>query len=137
MSEATVLAYHMDEVRLMALAQICRAMGVRVVKVEETEYQAPIGLLSGNADPMKMASHAKTLLNGGTDAPAVDEEMIVLCSFSEDLFYSLLQELHDMNLLVGLKAVETESNQYWSGAFLQSELKRERAAYQQMQEKKG
>lgn len=127
MSEPTVLVYHMDRVRLLALAQMSRAMNVRLVEVEETEYRAPIGLLTGNADMAALAAGAGELMN--MDARPVDEEMIVMASFPEDLFYSFLQELHDMNLLIGLKAVETENNQSWSGEILQTELKRERAAF--------
>lgn len=59
----------------------------------------------------------------------VREEMIVMCGLTKPQFDAFLDALRMAGIRIGLKAVETESNQMWSGSELQKELSRERQAF--------
>ncbi len=144
---ATVLIYHMEENRRQILEGLCHSMGIRPVSVEEASHRAPVGILSGNVD-MKMLMQgavaradqlgpgdAGPLANGslaqagGASSRPISEEMIVMCDFTKSQFDTLLEALKMAGLRIGLKAVETPTNQMWSGEMLQEELSREREAF--------
>ena len=73
---------------------------------------------------------------GSVSGDGIDEEMIVMCGLTKEQFNALLDGLRDMSLRVALKAVETPTNQSWSGRKLQAELKKERSAMEEMRRKK-
>ena len=123
---AKLLIYHMEEARIQALEGLCEALGIQPVRVDETSHQAPVGLLTGTADPRKLMSSAAAQV---PSAP-IDEEMIVMSDFTEKQFHALLDTLRESAFRIGLKAVETPVNMYWTGEMLQTELKNERQAYQ-------
>ncbi len=143
---ATVLIYHMEENRRQILEGLCHSMGIRPVSVEEASHRAPVGILSGNVD-MKVlmqgaagagqpgpgsagpvAGVAMTQAGSASSRP-ISEEMIVMCDFTKTQFDTLLEALKMAGLRIGLKAVETPTNQMWSGEMLQEELSREREAF--------
>ncbi len=123
-----LLTYHMDKLRAQAVGEICRALDISAVPVDESSHRAPIGLLSGHAD-LKRVYAAASDMNVQEEIPPIDEEMIVMSGFTKSQFDSLLDALREMGLRVGLKAVETETNQLWNGEMLQMELKSEREAF--------
>ncbi len=143
---ATVLIYHMEENRRQILEGLCHSMGIRPVSVEETSHRAPVGILSGNVDmkvlmqgvagadqpgpgsagPLDSGSMAQA---GSVSSRPISEEMIVMCDFTKTQFDTLLEALKMAGLRIGLKAVETPTNQMWSGEMLQEELSREREAF--------
>ncbi len=135
---ATVLIYHMEEDRRRILEGLCRSMGIRPLYVEEDSHRSPVGILSGNADVsalMKQAAGDSSFPSGNMNDDSsvssgpISEEMIVMCDFTKTQFDTLLEALKMAGLRIGLKAVETPTNQMWSGEMLQGELAREREAF--------
>lgn len=129
---AKVLVYHMEAGRRQLLEGLCRALGIVPVFVEQESWRAPIGLLSGNAKQSLFAVSAPDAgrPEGKREAlPGIREEMIVMCGFTRLQFDTFLDSLRMAGLVIGLKAVETETNQGWSGEALQQELCRERDAF--------
>ncbi len=135
---ATVLIYHMEEDRRQILEGLCHSMDIRPVSVDAGSHHAPIGLLSGNADLKSFTGSAagdrRSLAKAEgtqqeTKVSPISEEMIVMCGFTRTQFDTLLDALKMAGLRIGLKAVETPTNQMWSGEMLQEELAREREAF--------
>ena len=124
---AKLLIYQMEEARMQALEGLCEALAVQSIRVDRASHRAPIGLLSGTADPKGLSAGAAGMAGRGA-AEAIDEEMIVMSDFTQKQFYALLDGLKEISLKIGLKAVETPYNRYWTGEMLQAELKRERQA---------
>ena len=132
MADAAVLIYHMKEDRMRRLKEVCSSMGIRAVPVDREAERAPVGLLSGMLDPVKLARSASGQRQENRGPKEIDEEMIVMAGFTEQLFNSFLDRLKEKTLRIDLKAVQTETNLYWSGEMLQAELKRERELYRNM-----
>ncbi len=135
---ATVLIYHMEEGRRQILEGLCHSMGIRPVYVDEASHRAPVGILSKNADVnalMKGSAGDRSFSSGdmndgsSVSSRSISEEMIVMCDFTKTQFDTLLEALKMAGLRIGLKAVETPTNQMWSGEMLQEELAREREAF--------
>ena len=132
MADATVLIYHMSEERMRMLKELCVSMGIRAAAVDRGMERATVGLLSGLVNPVKLtqgASGRKKEIRGPQE---IDEEMIVMAGFTEALFNDFLDRMKRIPLQIDLKAVQTETNLYWSGEMLQAELKRERDLYRSM-----
>lgn len=132
---ARLLIYHMEESRRSGVEALCGALGIQPVPVEDSSWDAPVGLLSGSADLRTLAQAAGNAA-GSVSGDGIDEEMIVMCGLTKEQFNALLDGLRDMSLRVALKAVETPTNQSWSGRKLQAELKKERSAMEEMRRKK-
>ena len=132
MADATVLIYHMSEVRMRMLKELCVSMGIRTAAVDRGMERAPVGLLSGQVNPVKLAQGASGRMKEIKGPQEIDEEMIVMAGFTEALFNDFLDRMKRISLQIDLKAVQTETNLYWSGEMLQAELKRERELYRSM-----
>ncbi len=131
---ATLLIYHMEEDRRRILEGLCRSMDIRPVSVDESSHRAPVGILSGNADMKTLAQGAEELAETAASCP-ISEEMIVMCGFTKSQFEILLDSLKMTGMRIDLKAVETPTNQMWSGEMLQAELAREREAFRRKTKK--
>ena len=127
---AKLLIYHMDEVRTQALEGLCAALDIEPVRVDASSYGAPVGLLSGTTSLRELSAAAQT---GPADPERITEEMIVMSGFTEKQFNRLLEGLKETNLRIALKAVETPTSRYWTGEMLQTELKKEREAFQKQE----
>ena len=114
------------------LKELCVSMGIRAAAVDRGMERAPVGLLSGLVNPVKLAQGASGRMKEIRGPQAIDEEMIVMAGFTEALFNDFLDRMKRIPLQIDLKAVQTETNLYWSGEMLQAELKRERELYRSM-----
>ena len=132
MADATVLIYHMSEERMRMLKALCVSMGIRAAAVDRGMERAPVGLLSGLVNPVKLTQGAAGRMKEIRGPQEIDEEMIVMAGFTEALFNDFLDRMKRIPLQIDLKAVQTETNLYWSGEMLQAELKRERELYRSM-----
>ncbi len=135
MNEAVLLIYHMDEARTAALKAVAETFGIRTVSVGDAEGSVPLGLLARAGDPMKIIRESALRSGRNGKTAAMDEEMIVMAGFQEQTFRSFLSALKEAGLMIGLKAVLTDENRFWSGEMLQTELKAERSAIQAMKER--
>ena len=132
MADATVLIYHMSEERMRMLKELCVSMGIRAAAVDRGMERATVGLLSGLVNPVKLTQGASGRMKEIRGPQEIDEEMIVMAGFTEALFNDFLDRMKRIPLQIDLKAVQTETNLYWSGEMLQAELKRERELYRSM-----
>lgn len=126
--QPTVLIYHMEPERQTGISNICRSLGIYPVIVSGSLHRKAIGFFCADAGSWQ----------DETAGPApIDEEMIVMCGFNEQLFNLFLDQLRQAGLRVDLKAVQTETNAHWSAEMLQAELKREREAFRKMSGEPG
>ena len=56
--EDRLLIYHMEESRRRGVEALCGALGIQPVPVEDSSWDAPVGLLSGSADLRTLAQAA-------------------------------------------------------------------------------
>ena len=129
MEQPVLLIYHMDPSRQTALAAVCEALNIRARLADDSEGKVPIGLLTGSDNPLRVIKEAEKRTGKGTKEYSIDEEMIIMSGFDENLLSSFLRTIREQGLAVGLKAVETVENRYWNGEMLQDELKKEREAF--------
>lgn len=131
--QETLLAFGVNAEKMKKIRGLCLEMGIRPVEVPADQLQAPLGLLAGARGWMNPA-----MMAGQREAGSMDEEMIVMAGFSQDLLELFLDRLRHAECSVSLKAVLTDQNAVWNGGMLQEELKQERAAFwrRQMGEEK-
>lgn len=133
MREPVVLIYHMAPQRQAVLSGLCASMRIRPVTVPDSEGKVPIGLLTGQEDPVEVIREAQKRTERVAKAGAIREEMIVMAGFDDNLFSSFLRRIRENGLAVSLKAVQTRENRFWNGEVLQEELKKERSAFRSRQ----
>ena len=76
MADATVLIYHMSEERMRMLKELCVSMGIRAAAVDRGMERAPVGLLSGLVNPVKLTQGASGRMKEIRGPQEIDEEMI-------------------------------------------------------------
>ena len=119
MNTPLVLCYHMGPERTARLKTLCLIQKLRFRVVAPEEYGESIGALAG------------LLPKSNAPAPAsssVQEEMLVLCHFSESALNGFLLGFRKSGMTpVALKAVLTPTNADWNSLQLYEELRREHA----------
>ena len=107
-----------------ALKGLLIRMGIRIKNIAPEQANEQVGALAGiagfekaNAEP---ATDPKT-------AAKLQEEMLVLCNFSEARLDALLQGMRRSGIRIALKAMLTESNASWTFLQLYEELLKEHA----------
>lgn len=120
MQEKVVLAYQLTKEKEKAIQEICKEEQIRFKTVAKNRYSQPLGYLAG--------------ISGIKKVPAVyegslfEEEMLVFCGFSGDALDTFLAGCRAKDATVGLKAIITPHNIFWSSEQLFAELCREREA---------
>ena len=124
------------------LQPVLLRLGVRVRVVEESEYDQPLGLLAG----VEMPEDARAGIDpetGRQPDPAAEltEPMMILVGFTSGRLDELLTQMRRGGVpQIGLKAMLTATNRYWTSRQIYTELGREReamAAYRQAQAEKA
>lgn len=126
------------------LQPVLLRLGVRIRVVEESEYDLPMGQLAGVDMTGAEAEGAGIDPETGRvpDAAAeLTEPMMVLCGFTSGRLDELLAQMRRGGVpRIGLKAMLTATNRYWTSRQLYTELGREReamAAYQQQRQEQS
>lgn len=107
-----------------ALKGLLIRMGIRIRNIALEQVQEQVGVLAGAAGFEK--SGAKSTANPEAQGK-LQEEMIVLCNFSEARLDALLQGMRRSGIRIALKAMLTESNASWTFLQLYEELLEEHA----------
>lgn len=123
-AQETLLVFSMTDEKFIVIRQICSPMGIKAVKVEKEQENAPLGLLAGARGWMN-----PLLMQNGREMKPLTEEMLVMAGFSDQLLELFLARLRQCQASVSLKAILTEQNAVWNAGQLQEELKLERAAF--------
>ena len=113
----TVLAYGYNSKEIKPVKTVCARLDIRLRRVEEPEYDQPIGAFFGLA-PRREA---------GEDAVDIPGRMLVLAGLTSRQLDALLSALKTARAGDSLKAVLTEHNARWTGPALYGELFREKA----------
>ena len=107
-----------------ALKCLLIRIGIRIRNIAPGQVQEQVGALAGTAG-FEKAGAAST-----ADPKALEklqEEMLVLCNFSEARLDALLQGMRRSGIRIALKAMLTESNASWTFLQLYEELSEEHA----------
>lgn len=124
--QPVLLTFSLDEAKAAKIRMLCMMLKIRFRPVNEEEAALPIGLLAGVKAPLQPQG----------PADPVQDEMLVMAHFDENLFNRFLDGLRAALPPIPLKAVLTPTNASWTGAELVEELKREREAIRQKLQKK-
>ena len=107
-----------------ALKGLLIRMGIRIRNIAPEQVNEQVGALAGIAGFEK--ANAKPATDPNT-AAKLQEEMLVLCNFSEARLDALLQGMRRSGIRIALKAMLTESNASWTFLQLYEELLKEHA----------
>lgn len=123
-----LLAFHFDETELFQLRQLAAAHKIRLEAVETIDYKQNLEAL---------ASGRKNPLTDPFTGEVPEENLLLLCDFSEKRLDRLLLSLRKSPVQIDFKAVLTPSNKHWNVLRLLLELKAEKAAYERQRPPMG
>lgn len=128
MQQALALCYGMAGERGEVVAALARALEIRAVLVNPTDYEETLDALCGLA-PRSGITHAGEALPG---------EMMVMAHFPKGLLNRFLDSFHESGTApVPLKAMRTPNNGVWNALRLFDELSQEYEFFRRMQEQAG
>lgn len=107
-----------------ALKGLLIRMGIRIKNIALEQIHEQVGALAGVAGFEKSESAATA---DPETAEKFQEEMLVLCNFSESRLDALLHGMRRSGVRIALKAMMTESNCTWTFLQLYEELSEEHA----------
>ena len=105
-----------------ALKGLLIRMGIRIKNIALEQVNEQVGALAGVAGFEKSGATADP-----ETVAKLQEEMLVLCNFSETRLDALLQGMRKSSIRIALKAMLTESNANWTFLQLYEELSEEHA----------
>lgn len=105
-----------------ALKGLLIRMGIRIKNIAPEQVNEQVGALAGIAGFEKSGTTADP-----ETVAKLQEEMLVLCNFSEARLDALLQGMRKSGVRISLKAMLTESNCSWTFLQLYEELQEEHA----------
>lgn len=107
-----------------ALKGLLIRMGIRIKNITLEQVNEQVGALAGVTGFEKSGAEATT---DPEAAAPLQEEMLVLCNFSEARLDALLHGMRRSGIRIALKAMLTESNASWTFRQLYEELSEEHA----------
>lgn len=122
-NSAHILLFHVEPFKAVQIERLCRTLHLRVSRMKLSEYSQKLGYLAGIPGFSK-----EDILYTGPEFPS---EMMVFSGMGDglDLF---LREYKKAGISpIGLKAVITPHNAFWSAAQLYEELFREHQSFQE------
>ncbi len=121
--EKRILLYNFAPSRAALVKKAVSRLPVLVKQVQKEDYLLPIGNAAGVKGVLPLGNRY--------EGEELDQEMLIFAGLSSDELDQALLALRRSGLAgIGLKAVLTQTNQYWSALQLYEELKREHAALQ-------
>ena len=119
----TVLCFRLSKEKEQAVGIVCRKLGIRQRKVTGGEYSQKLGFLAGvdgfNKEP------------GASVKGALSGEMLVFSGIDSDGVGAFLTAYKETGTApVGLKAILTPHNVFWSVEQLYQELMKEHVMFQ-------
>ena len=117
----TILTFQLQKEKENAIAEICKRLGIRLKAIPDRDYAQKLGYLAG----IKGFPQEKVIFSG-TPFPA---EMLVFSGMNSDQVDMFLKQYKETGLpVIGLKAIVTPYNIFWTAEMLFSELMKEHLA---------
>lgn len=117
----TILTFQLQKEKENAIAEICKRLGIRLKANPARDYAQKLGYLAG----IKGFPQEKVIFSG-TPFPA---EMLVFSGMNSDQVDMFLKQYKETGLpVIGLKAIVTPYNIFWTAEMLFSELMKEHLA---------
>ncbi|MCM1181307.1 MAG: DUF3783 domain-containing protein [Clostridium sp.] len=114
-NKPSILLFHMEPGKAKQIEAICRPLHINVIKVKMTSYSQQLGYLAG----IKGFNRQNTTYQGA-DFPA---EMLVFSGMDSDAVDVFLAKYKEASIPpIGLKAILTEHNIFWTAETLYREL---------------
>lgn len=119
---ARVLLFRVDPIQANRIESLCKRLGIRVSKIEPAQYSQTLGYLAG----IPGFPEGETPYTG----PDFPSEMMVFAGMSDRLDRFLAEYKQAAVPPIGLKAVITPHNIFWSAEDLYKELVQEHQLFQ-------
>lgn len=115
---ARILLFHVERSKAGRIENICQNLEIRISKIKSSLYSQKLGYLAGIS-----GFHKEKTAYTGLDFPS---EMMVFSGMDSDLLERFLDEYKKASIPpIGLKAVITPHNVFWSAEDLYKELFKE------------
>lgn len=123
--KAYILLFHVEQGKAGRIENICRDLGIRISRIKPSAYTQKLGYLAGIT-----GFHRENTTYTGMDFPS---EMMVFSGMDSDMLDCFLDEYKKASIPpIGLKAVLTPHNIFWSAKELYRELSKEHQMYQKV-----
>lgn len=114
----TVLLFHVEPKKAKQIETICRPLKINVVKVKMSSYSQQLGYLAGIT-----GFNRQNTTYQGADFPS---EMLVFSGIDSDTVDVFLAKYKEATIApIGLKAILTAHNIFWTAEALYKELLKE------------
>ena len=124
-NSAHILLFHVEQEKAERIGSICRNLGICSSKAEPSSYSQKLGYLAGIS-----GFRRENMTYTGSEFPS---EMMVFSGMDSDMLDRFLDEYKKASIPpIGLKAVLTPHNIFWSAEDLYRELFKEHQAYQKV-----
>lgn len=122
--KAHILLFHVEQDKAGKIERICRKLNIHTSKVKPSLYSQKLGYLAGIS-----GFHRENTIYTGSDFPS---EMMVFSGINSDMLDCFLKEYRKASIPpIGLKAVLTTHNIFWSAEDLYKELFKEHQILEQ------
>lgn len=119
---AKILLFHMKPDKTKQIEAICRNLKIQTVKVKLTSYNQKLGYLAG----ITGFSRENTTYTG----PDFPTEMLVFSGMELELVDTFLEQYKKASIPpIGLKAIITQHNIFWTAEALYKELFKEHSKF--------
>ncbi len=121
-NKPTILLFHVEPKKITQIEAICRPLKISVVKVKMTSYSQQLGYLAGIT-----GFHRQNTAYQGADFPS---EMLVFSGMDSDAVDLFLKKYKEASIPpIGLKAILTPHNIFWTAESLYKELWKEHQSF--------
>ena len=119
---AKILLFHMKPDKTKQIEAICRNLKIQTVKVKLTSYNQKLGYLAG----ITGFSRENTAYTG----PDFPTEMLVFSGMDSEMIDTFLDQYKKASIPpIGLKAIITQHNIFWTAEELYKELLKEHSKF--------
>ena len=117
-NKAQILLFHIEPGKTKQIEAICRPLKIQVSKIKPSSYNQKLGYLAG----ISGFNRENTSYTG----PEFPSEMLVFSGMDSDLVDTFLAKYKEASIPpIGLKAIVTPHNVFWSAVDLYKELFKE------------
>ncbi len=117
-----ILLFHVEPSKSRQIESICRTLHIQTVNVKRSSYGQSLGYLAGIS-----GFNRRNLPYNGPEFPS---EMLVFCGMDSDLVDTFLDAYKNASIPpIGLKAILTSHNIFWTAESLYKELLKENTSF--------
>lgn len=121
-TSAKILLFHMEPNKTRQIEAVCRSLKIQTIKVKPTSYKQKLGYLAGI-----MGFSRENATYTGPDFPT---EMLVFSGMDSEKIDTFLEQYKKASIPpIGLKAIITQHNIFWTAEELYKELFKEHSKF--------